>query len=1273
LPTALPDVAVTTSGASIAVAVLSNDSGNALSIAGFTNPGNGSVSVGSNDTLIYQPEPGFVGIDAFSYTVIDGLGGSSQADVTVTVNAPNASPLASDDRVELLAGSQVVIPVLDNDIDPDGHVISIAAVTMPSHGVVEVLPNQAIRYTPQPGFVGVDSFVYAIVDVLGLAAQASVEITVRANDDPPLTIKDQVEASLNTPTPIDPMANDSDPEGHEIQLVGYTLPGLGTLSLNADRRTFTYTATSAGSDGFTYTVRDPAGNASTGFVAINAVKPNAAPQANDDQVTTEQGAPVTIDVRANDSDVDADELTIIALSLPSFGRLQVNSDQTLLYTPFSGAFGEDEFLYTVRDPMGAISTAKVIVTVTESGNLFANGFAARRRIGLPAYAQSAVESANAVILITVVDDQLRSRAHGGRFSSDSAFDLRFEMPDGTLLDHDLERYDPVRGELQAWVRLANWNLADRVEVFLYYDNPTVTADPSKPAETWRGYVARWNTQTGADSTANDNDLTPTNVGQATLVGPAGNFVGSSVLSRADASFQSGLSELTVQALIKADPAMIGADNGILTQGVIDGNDSNAGVTLQYLANASDGTPNVVHFKARTTDGNAFVLSSGNHHTTSPQTIHGTWRSGEAPRLFIDGEHTLTSSDSGARGGTTVADGPFYIGTGPRNSDTGGWIGLIDEVRLSDRAKPAAQIRAEAVNLTDPELFFGFGIEERPDDATIPPVALPVRVNAEQGEIVQVPVLDYALQRNGQSELSVEAVSQPSNGSVSVINDVVRYVPSAGFSGRDRFNYTISDGETHSKSVVEITVAEGESLDGTLPNGKRVLLMNQPPTRTVFATPSTVQSKINSAEPGDYIVLRSGNYNALSVNCVGTESRPIVLVSEQPLGAVLGGQVTVTGRWLKFDQFKLTGAGNFEVFQPAANLRFDRCLFQNNSNTSVRLWADVQNVRVSRCEGRNGSKFFIYCDIDKPEPPGGPQYVHIDHNYFTGYNTASCIRLGDTSHPNRTFELNAVVEYNLFDSNTGDRELIVGKSSRNWIRYNTMIGAYRGDISLRQGSFWNVYGNFMIGAGSITVTATRNRVYNNYIEDANKGIWLMSGDNTWDRTTTQRPIYDRAERCILANNTVILTNRMTSGIAVGENFGQTGFKVTDCDIVNNLVYRVSGNGPLINRTNAETDNRFAGNIVSHGAGYTGAGVTVASLSMTRSDGILRPRADGPARAAGVKVVNYGPTNLTIADDIDGTDRGSSFDVGADQLDSGTAARKRLSAGDVGLGVQDPYAA
>ena len=119
-----------------------------------------------------------------------------------------------------------------------------------------------------------------------------------------------------------------------------------------------------------------------------------------------------------------------------------------------------------------------------------------------------------------------------------------------------------------------------------------------------------------------------------------------------------------------------------------------------------------------------------------------------------------------------------------------------------------------------------------------------------------------------------------------------------------------------------------------------------------------------------------------------------------------------------------------------------------------------------------------------------------------------------------------------------------------------------------------------------MTATENRIFNNYVEDANKGIWLMSGDNTWDRTTTQRPIYDRAERCIIANNTVIMTNRMSSGIGVGENFGQTGFKVTNCDIVNNLVYRASGNSPLIERTSAETGNRFAGNIVSTGSGYTG---------------------------------------------------------------------------------------
>ncbi|HEX9859108.1 MAG TPA: cadherin-like domain-containing protein, partial [Paracoccaceae bacterium] len=71
----------------VASDLLGNDSdanGDALSLAGFTQPGNGVLADNGDGTLSYTPAAGFEGTDSFSYTVTDGSL-SDTATVSVTV------------------------------------------------------------------------------------------------------------------------------------------------------------------------------------------------------------------------------------------------------------------------------------------------------------------------------------------------------------------------------------------------------------------------------------------------------------------------------------------------------------------------------------------------------------------------------------------------------------------------------------------------------------------------------------------------------------------------------------------------------------------------------------------------------------------------------------------------------------------------------------------------------------------------------------------------------------------------------------------------------------------------------------------------------------------------------------------------------------------------------------------------------------------------------------------------------------------------------------
>ena len=180
-PVALDDSATTLPGDPITIDVLSNDSdpeGGALTIAGIeSGPSNGNVTV--NGVITYTPNAGFAGIDMFTYSIVDPLGGTDTGLVVVFVNT---APVAEDDVAFGAFNNPVVINVLANDTDADGDGLSVVGIIEePENGSTEVIDSgQRIRYTPDEGFFGTDRFVYEAADGRGGADQAAVTVTVSA-------------------------------------------------------------------------------------------------------------------------------------------------------------------------------------------------------------------------------------------------------------------------------------------------------------------------------------------------------------------------------------------------------------------------------------------------------------------------------------------------------------------------------------------------------------------------------------------------------------------------------------------------------------------------------------------------------------------------------------------------------------------------------------------------------------------------------------------------------------------------------------------------------------------------------------------------------------------------------------------------------------------------------------------------------------------------------------------------------------------------------------
>jgi outer membrane protein OmpA-like peptidoglycan-associated protein len=275
----------------------------------------------------------------------------------------NRAPLAQNDSATVARdSSDNAINVLANDSDPDGDALSISAVGTPAHGSASIAGN-AIRYTPTAGYVGSDSFSYTISDGQGGSAQATVTITVV--DAPPIANPDSASTGPGRPVTLNVLANDSDPEGGPLSVVALGTPANGSATFSADGSvTYTPNAGFVGTDTFSYTVRDQAGNQAQGQVTISVT--NSAPIAVDDYVETNHGQYAFVAPLANDSDPDGDALTIVSATNPGYGTIRINAGQTILYFPNDPRWwGVDTFTYTIRDAGGATATATIRVRVID--------------------------------------------------------------------------------------------------------------------------------------------------------------------------------------------------------------------------------------------------------------------------------------------------------------------------------------------------------------------------------------------------------------------------------------------------------------------------------------------------------------------------------------------------------------------------------------------------------------------------------------------------------------------------------------------------------------------------------------------------------------------------------------------------------------------------------------------------------------------------------------------------------------------------------------------
>ena len=864
-PITQDDSGATEEDVSVSIAVLGNDSdpdGDALSLSPTTQPANGTV-ITEGGAVRYTPDPDVHGTDSFTYTISDPDGATATATVTVTVAAINDVPNATDDAASTNEDVRVSIPVLDNDIDPDGDALSLAGVSQPLHGSVAVEGREAI-YAPDPDFHGTDTFTYSVSDGGGESDTAIVTVTVTPVNDAPLAQDDSAATAEDVGVSIPALDNDADPDGDPLAITQLTQPANGTAS--HDGRTVTYmpNAEFHGTDSFTYTVSDGNGGATTATISVAVAMVNDPPIAVDDTRTTNEDTAVTIPVLNNDTDPDADSIVVQSITQPANG-IVVNGGGSVTYTPDPDFNGSDDFAYTISDGNGGTDTANVVVTVSPVND--------------PPVAQndSATIAEDTAFEIDVLGNDVDPE-------DDRLLVSTVNQPaEGSVINHgDRISYSPspgFHGTVSFGYTVSDGNGGSAtatvtIVVTPVNDVPVAQDDSGSTQEdvpVTLGILA--------------NDIDPdgdvltiqsvTQPGRGTVVSSGSNatytpepgFFGTDSFQYTVSDGAGGTDQATVTVTVTAvnDAPAAKDDSGTTEEEVA--------ITIDVLANDSDPDGDTLTVQSVTQPANGTVAILDGRLTYTP-----------APGFHGIDTFTYTASDGNGGTGTatvtiavamvndppiarndsraTVENQPVDIAVLANDDDPDG-----DPLSIQSVTQPAngsAVSDGTSVTYTPNPGFAGTdtftyvvsdgsgGIDQAVVTLTVstvndPPIAQDDRASTVEGRPVSIAVTANDNDPDGDA-LTVESATQPAHGAVVPSGSTVMYTPSPGFHGTDTFSYTVSDGRGGTDSAsVTVTIDP----------------LNDPPAAqddagtTSEDSPLTVMILANDSDPdGDPLIVES---------------------------------------------------------------------------------------------------------------------------------------------------------------------------------------------------------------------------------------------------------------------------------------------------------------------------------------------------------------------------------------------------------------------------------
>ncbi|WP_022909326.1 Ig-like domain-containing protein [Aestuariimicrobium kwangyangense] len=234
--------------------------------------------------------------------------------VNLDRSKPNQPPIARNDLgLTARVGRSTVLPLLDNDSDPDGDILTILGPPKVSGASLELIQGgTGIQVTLPAGATQPVEFNYTISDGRGKTATARAQVKPIPADQSVSnqlpqhfrpTVKLRVNSGQSATKRV--LLDWRDPDGDDMILLGAKVEGLDDeVTFTSDGTvTFQDAGKTTGLKKIELTVSDgnPAGRTTVSELLVEVIKDKIVPPiANGDQVATRVGNEITVDPLAND-------------------------------------------------------------------------------------------------------------------------------------------------------------------------------------------------------------------------------------------------------------------------------------------------------------------------------------------------------------------------------------------------------------------------------------------------------------------------------------------------------------------------------------------------------------------------------------------------------------------------------------------------------------------------------------------------------------------------------------------------------------------------------------------------------------------------------------------------------------------------------------------------------------------------------------------------------------------------------------------------------------